>query len=90
MSYEKASSVTTEIDLRGMWPDEAVHATEKYIDDAYLAGLPKIYIIHGKGTGILKAAIRDMLKGNQLIESFGFAAYNEGGDGVTVARIKTK
>ena len=90
LSQEKASNIKTEIDLRGLRPDEAVLTTEKYVDDAYLAGLPKIYIIHGKGTGSLKLAIREMLAGNQLVENFASAAYNEGGDGVTVARMKTK
>ncbi len=88
LGMDKARSINIELDLRGMMVDEALDATEKYIDDAYLAGLSLIYIIHGKGTGALRSAIREMLKKHAMVSSFAPGAFNEGGDGVTVARLK--
>lgn len=84
----KAKEISTEIDLRGMTVDEAVEAVEKYLDDAYLAGLPKAYLIHGKGTGALRKAITGLLAGHRFVKSHRLGEYGEGGTGVTVVEMK--
>ena len=61
---------------------------DKRMDDAILAGIPMLRIIHGKGTGALRAAVRDRLTGNGNIESFRLGAEGEGGDGVTIVKFK--
>jgi len=77
--------VPIELDLRGKRADEALADFESYVDDAFRAGLPFVRIIHGKGTGALRAAIRDALRGHPLVRKYESAAQNEGGDGVTIA-----
>ncbi len=79
--------VRTEIDLRGMTVDEMLPVLEKYIDDAYLANLPYVRIIHGKGTGVLRRAVREFLRGHPLVASYKPGEPNEGGDGVTVVKF---
>jgi DNA mismatch repair protein MutS2 len=85
---DKAKSISTELDLRGKLVDEALLETEKYLDDAYLAGLPQISVIHGKGTGALRKAIRDMAAKHPFIAGARTGGYNEGGDGVTIFTLK--
>jgi DNA mismatch repair protein MutS2 len=77
-----------ELDLRGMAADEAIDMLDRRLDAAYLVGMPYIRIVHGKGTGILRTAIREALRDNDYIASFEPGKRGEGGDGVTVARIK--
>lgn len=84
----KDRSVRPEIDLRGMTLDEAEYVTEKFIDDAILAGIPSVTIIHGKGTGALRAGIHQLLKRNKAIKSFRLGNFGEGEAGVTVAELK--
>ncbi len=84
----KAKSISTELDLRGKLVDEAIEEVEKYLDDAYLAGLGQISIIHGKGTGALRKAIRDLVSKHPFVAGARQGAHNEGGDGVTVITIK--
>ncbi len=76
-----------ELDLRGETTEEALHRLDRYLDDAYLAGLPWVRIIHGKGTGALRAAVRDALRAHPLVNSYEAGKEGEGGDGVTVARL---
>jgi DNA mismatch repair protein MutS2 len=78
-------AVPIELDLRGQRAEEALLKFETYVDDAFRAGLPFVRIIHGKGTGALRAAIRENLTGHPLVRKFESAAPNEGGDGVTIA-----
>jgi DNA mismatch repair protein MutS2 len=85
---DKSSSVKNEIDLRGMTLDEALLELDKYIDDAFIAGLKQAYIIHGKGTGVLREGIRDYIKKHKHIKSYRTGNYNEGGEGVTVIELK--
>lgn len=88
-SFEsKTKSVTTELDVRGQYPDEAWANVEKFIDDCYLAGVSPVRIVHGKGTGVLKKHIRDMLKRHQYVISHRPGIFGEGEDGVTVVEIK--
>ncbi|MBE7026362.1 MAG: endonuclease MutS2 [Ruminococcaceae bacterium] len=84
----KKMDIKTEIDLRGMNLEEAMMETDRFIDDAYMAGLTQISIIHGKGTGILRSGISDMLKRHRLVKSHRLGMYGEGEDGVTIAELK--
>ncbi|MEE3467626.1 MAG: endonuclease MutS2 [Eubacterium sp.] len=84
----KAMSVHTEINLIGMKVAEALPLLEKYLDDAYLAHLSQVRIIHGMGTGALRAAVHDHLKRNRCIESYRLGEQGEGGYGATVAFFK--
>ncbi len=76
-----------EVSLRGMMVEDALEALERYLEKAYLAGLPFVRIVHGKGTGKLRAAVREALRGHSYVKSFEEAHPNEGGEGVTVALI---
>lgn len=78
-----------ELDLRGQRTDEALEALDRYLDAAYLAGLPFVRIIHGKGTGKLRQAVREVLGGHPQVKSFESGGDKEGGEGVTVAKLKT-
>jgi DNA mismatch repair protein MutS2 len=76
-----------EIDLRGQRAEDAVDALERYLEAAYLAGLPFVRIIHGKGTGRLRQVIRESLGASPHVKSHGPGLEQEGGDGVTVAKL---
>ncbi|MEA3439912.1 MAG: endonuclease MutS2, partial [Chloroflexota bacterium] len=78
-----------ELDLRGQRADDALDALERYIEKAYLSGLPYARIIHGKGTGRLRSAVRDALQGYPFVKSFKPGTDKEGGDGVTVVKLDT-
>ena len=80
--------VPTEIDLRGMESIEAVLTAERYLDSAAMAKLKTVTIIHGKGTGALRDAVRKMLKTNKLVKSWRQGLYGEGEAGVTVVELK--
>lgn len=81
-------AVSSSVDLRGMDSEEAIYVTDKYLDEAYLGGLVEVTIIHGKGTGILKKSITDLLKRHPHVKSYRLGNYGEGGTGVTVAELK--
>jgi DNA mismatch repair protein MutS2 len=81
-------SVPTSLDLRGLDSEEAVFKTDKYLDEAYLAGLNEVTIIHGKGTGVLRNSISDMLKRHPHVKNYRLGEYGEGGTGVTIAELK--
>jgi len=76
-----------ELDLRGMTVDDMLVELDRYLDMAYRAGLPFVRIIHGKGTGALRQAVRDELRGHSLVSEFRPGEPGEGGEGVTVARL---
>ena len=82
------SSFKTEIDVRGMIGDDAWFVIDKYLDDAVLASVSPVRIIHGKGTGALKAALWKYFKADRRIASFQHAAYGAGDAGVTVIDLK--
>ena len=84
----KSSNIKNEIDLRGKTLDEAMLDLDKYIDDAFIAGIKQAYIIHGKGTGVLREGIRSYIKKHKHVKSFRTGNYNEGGEGVTVIELK--
>lgn len=82
------ASPGVELDLRGQRADEALDALERYLDSAYLAGLPFVRIIHGKGTGRLRDAIRQSLGVHPQVRSFEAGGEKEGGEGVTVVKLR--
>ena len=84
----RAAPISSEIDLRGMEAIEAVLAAERYLDSAVMGKLKTVTIIHGKGTGALRAAIQDMLRHNKSVKSFRLGRYGEGEAGVTVVELK--
>ena len=80
--------VKTELDLRGMTVEEALLELDAFLDDAVLAGLGQVRIIHGKGTGALRSAVQQHLRGHRQIKSFRLGRYGEGETGVTVAELQ--
>ncbi len=88
MKMSKSLSVSTEINLLGMTTDEALAQLDKYLDDAYLAHLPSVRIVHGKGTGALRNAVQRHLKQIRYVESFRLGEFGEGDAGVTIATFK--
>ncbi|MBR2328871.1 MAG: Smr/MutS family protein, partial [Clostridia bacterium] len=88
IKLEKDRQVGMELDIRGMLVDDAILVVDRYIDNAALSGLSEINIIHGKGTGALRAGIQDYLRTNKRIKSFRLGNYGEGDAGVTVATLK--
>lgn len=84
----KSASVSTEINLIGMTVDEALAHLDKYLDDAYLAHLPSVRIVHGKGTGALRKAVQGQLKRNKYVKSYRLGEFGEGDAGVTIAVLK--
>ncbi|MCI8401296.1 MAG: endonuclease MutS2 [Lachnospiraceae bacterium] len=84
----KTMSISPEINLIGMTVDEAMPQLDKYLDDAYLAHLPQVRIIHGRGTGALRNATHKLLKRAPHVEEFHLGAFGEGDHGVTIAKLK--
>lgn len=85
---DKSTSISSELDLRGLLVDEALDKVDKYLDDAVLANLQKVYLIHGKGTGALRAAINNYLAVHPHTRSFRLGDHSEGGTGITVVELK--
>jgi len=79
----ESRSVPSELDVRGLRRDEALAEVDRYVNDAYMAGLPRVRVIHGKGTGAVRSAVRDLLGGHQLVKQFAAAERTAGGDGAT-------
>jgi len=81
-------AVSSSVDLRGMDSEEACYTADKYLDEAYMAGLGEVSLIHGKGTGVLRKSINDMLKHHPHVKQYRLGEYGEGGTGVTVVKLK--
>lgn len=88
IKMSKSFSVSPEVNLIGMTTDEAVPAMEKYLDDAYLAHLPSVHVVHGRGTGALKTACHKRLKQLKYVKDFRLGEFGEGGTGVTIVTFK--
>ena len=82
------ADVKTELDLRGQTVDEAIGNLQLFIDKCVLNGMNEVRIIHGKGTGALRAAVAEELKTHPNISEFRLGKYGEGEDGVTIAKLK--
>ncbi len=83
----RVAAFSPELHLRGLTADEALTRLDKYLDDAALAGVPAVRIVHGKGTGVLRQAVSRFLKGHPLVAGFRPGEPGEGGAGVTVVRL---
>lgn len=88
LKMSKSYSVSTEINLLGKTVDEALPELDKYMDDAYLAHLPSVRIVHGKGTGALRNAVHNYLKRCKYVKNYRLGEYGEGDAGVTIAEFK--
>ncbi len=88
IKMSKSASVSTEINLIGMTTDEAISCLDKYLDDAYIAHLPSVRIVHGKGTGALRKAVHSHLKRLKYVKSFHLGEFGEGDAGVTIAEFE--
>lgn len=84
----KTKNVSTEVDVRGQMLEEALMNVEKFLDDCYLAAISPVTIIHGKGTGVLRKGIQEMLKKQKYVKSYRNGKFGEGEDGVTVVELK--
>lgn len=88
IKMSKSASVSTEINLIGMTVDEALAHLDKYLDDAYLAHMPSVRIVHGKGTGKLREAVQRHLKRCKYVKTYRLGEFGEGDAGVTIAEFK--
>lgn len=88
IGISKAMNVSTQTDIRGMNVDEAVQVLEKFLDDAAIAGLAEVTIVHGKGTGVLRAGVHQFLKRSGFVKSFRLGKYGEGESGVTIVTLR--
>ncbi|MDO4618095.1 MAG: endonuclease MutS2 [Clostridia bacterium] len=84
----KSKDVSVEVDVRGQMLEEALDNVEKFIDDCYLAGISPVSVIHGKGTGVLREGIGNMLRKHRLVKSYRLGKYGEGETGVTIVELK--
>lgn len=88
IKMSKSSSVSSEINLLGYTVDEAVAVLDKYLDDAYIAKIPQVRIVHGKGTGALRAGVTSYLRGVPYVKDFRLGQIGEGAEGVTIVTFK--
>lgn len=84
----KSSSIRPEINLIGKTVDEALFELDKYLDDAYIAHLPQVTVIHGRGTGALRNAVHDFLKKSRYVKSYRVGGHHEGNTGATIVEFK--
>jgi len=85
--YENRPEVATQLDMRGWRVEQALEELESYLNDAAMSGMGSVRIVHGKGTGALRAAVREQLAHHPLVKSYTSASPQEGGDGVTVVKL---
>ncbi len=88
LKMSKTYSVSTEINLLGRTVDEALSELDKYLDDAYLAHLPSVRVVHGKGTGALRNAVHNYLRKNKVVKRYRLGEFGEGDAGVTIVEFK--
>ncbi len=89
-SHARATSAIDELHLRRLTVDEALIKLDQYLNDTFMAGLYQVRVIHGKGTGILRQAVREQLTRHSLVKSYRPGGYGEGGDGVTIVELAPK
>ena len=85
--HAQSTPVTNEVHLRHLTVDEALLKLDKYLDDAFMAGLYQVRVIHGKGTGTLRQAVQEQLAKHSLVKSYRLGDYGEGGAGVTIVEL---
>ena len=85
---ELKAAAQPELDIRGMAVDEALQVLDNFLDAAYMGNLPNARIIHGKGTGVLRAAVQEELRRCKYVKSFRLGVYGEGESGVTIVEFK--
>jgi DNA mismatch repair protein MutS2 len=85
--YEDQPEVAMQLDIRGWHVEQALEELDSYLNDAVMSGMPSVRIVHGKGTGALRSAVREQLAHHPLVTSYASAAPQEGGDGVTIVRL---
>ena len=85
--YYKTPSVTNEVHLRRLTVDEALLKLDQYLNDAFMAGLHQVTVVHGKGTGTLRQAVREQLAKHPLVKAYRPGGYGEGGAGVTIVEL---
>lgn len=88
IKMSKSASVSTEINLLGKTVDEAIAELDKYLDDAYLAHIPSVRIVHGKGTGALRKGVHNFLRRHKYVSSYRLGEFGEGDAGVTIVEFK--
>ena len=84
----KAMNISPSFNVQGETLDEAVMDVDKYLDDAYMAGLPQVTVIHGRGTGTLRRGLQQLFRKHAHVDSFAPGSFYEGGEGVTVVDLK--
>ena len=88
MDLSRGLHISSEINLIGKNSDDAIAALDKYLDDAYLAHLHEVRVVHGKGTGALRKAVGNYLKHSPYVKSYSLGEYGEGDAGVTIVKFK--
>ena len=88
MKMSKTANLSTEINLIGLTADEAIARLDKYLDDAYIARIPSVRVVHGKGSGILRNAVANHVKKLKYVKSYRLGAFGEGDSGVTIVEFK--
>ncbi len=88
IKMSKTATISTEINLIGQTTDEAIPNLDKYLDDAYLAHLPNVRVVHGRGTGALRNAVHKHLKKLKYVKDFRLGEFGEGDSGVTIVEFK--
>ena len=84
----KSATISPEINLIGKTVDEALSLLDKYLDDAYLSHIPKVTVIHGRGTGTLRNAVHSFLKKSKYVKEYRVGGFNEGNTGATIVEFK--
>ena len=85
--HASAKSAVDEVHLRRLTVDEALLKLNQYLDDAFMAGLYQVRVVHGKGTGTLRRVVTEQLADHPLVKSYRLADYGEGGAGVTIVEL---
>jgi len=88
--YHSRTTTKDEVRLRHLSVDEALLKLDQYLNDAFMAGLFQVRIIHGKGTGTLRRVVQEQLDKHPLVKSYRLGEYGEGGDGVTIVQFTEK
>jgi DNA mismatch repair protein MutS2 len=81
-------NIRTELDMRGMNLEEAIMETDRFLDESFLSNLGQVYLIHGKGTGVLRTGLQEYLRKHKHVKSYRMGNYNEGGAGATIVELK--